>query len=313
MKRSKLNYYALIVLSVMFISISCNKEKIEKESLAPSDQEVYVKNNIVHFATMDNFKTTVDQLMNYTEDELEKWENSIGFNNSMRKYYQNLEEPDQPELLERWKLIPDAVLATLVNDDGVYVVDGEIHKITYEYEYIIRDGDYSKLTDIENISKNKNANSAIGVFKIQRKTNDSDLKWVGWKTYEKTDICGMTDRRAQLKAWNITTVAYASCGMRIVGRQYIKKCGLCRKKWVDWYMDWAKVDGCARMNYWIGGSTSGVFEHCASDQGTNTKRVDKTLGYAVGIGAVVNCYWIHGTYYYKDAGCSKSWNVEFNG
>ncbi len=108
-----------------------------------------------------------------------------------------------------------------------------------------------------------------------------------------------------LKSASILTLPF-------VGRQYLKKCGLCQRKWQDWYMDWAKVDGCARMNYYCVGNPGSVFENCDSDSGSNKKNVDKILGYIAGAGCAVNCWWIRGTYYYKDGGYTKEWYHEFD-
>jgi len=44
------------------------------------------------------------------------------------------------------------------------------------------------------------------------------------------------------------------------------------------------------------------------NNGTDEKRVEKVLGYAVGTGCAINCWYIDATYYYNDGGCFKVWN-----
>jgi hypothetical protein len=289
---------------------SCSKENLSQIDLNLEQEKIYVKNNIIHFKTMNDFVETIDYLMSVDRNKISEWEKSIGFKSSMRAYYENLDEPKQADLIERWSLIPDPVFASIVNDEGIYCIGDTIHKVTRYIEYLITDGDYAKLSLIDSRSSEEVNSSSIIAIPIKRELNNGNLKWIGWKSVEKTDICNLTDRRAQLKAWNMTYAAYASCGIRIVGRQYVKNFWG-NWDWKDWYMDWAKVDGCARMNYYCLGNPGTVFEHCASNTGTDTKDVEKIIGYVVGAGCAVNCWWIHADYYYEDGGCEKHWYQEF--
>ena len=312
MNHNKIKFAYLLALISSILTISCSDDNFNNEDTIDASinsDGLYVENNIIHFTSMADFKATIDYLMSIDADRLGEWEETIGFNNSMRKYYENWVNSEPETIDDRWSIISDPVFASIVNSQGIYSVGDTIHIITYDMEYLITDGDYSKLNMLSDLDILKSTDKSILVYPIERKYSEYDLKWAGWKSIEKE--VGIWDRRAQLKAWNDTYVGYASCGMRIVGRQQFKNIWG-KWKWKDWYMDWAKVEGTARMNYWITGSTSGVFEYTGSAEGSNTKDVSKTLGYAVGIGAVINCYWIHGTYYYNESNVSLNWYIEWN-
>jgi hypothetical protein len=309
MKSKTLIRYILFSFTFFALTYSCSKNELsEKEQI---QETVYAKDNIVHFKSMKDFVKTINFLHSLHRKDLATWEKDLGFSKSMRNYYEELQDPNNADIEDRWSVIPDPVFASIVNEQGVFVIGDTIHKITYNYEYLITDGDLNKLDDLEKSETFKSSTSNIIQIPIIRFEKDNNLKWVGWKTYEKTDICDLTNRRAQLKAWNVTYALYASSGIRIVGRQHIKNIWG-NYDWKDWYMDYAKVDGCVRATAIVGAQSTGVYELCGSDEETDEKNVDKTLTYWAGTGVVINVFWVHANYYYEDGGCSKQWYQEFN-
>ena len=257
---------------------------------------------------MKGFTNTINLLHKNGRDNLKTWEVEIGFENSLRKFYEDTvvakSKTNEAFETDSWELVSDSFFASVVNKDGIYVVGDTIHKITYDIEYLITDGDFKKLEDLDNGLK---SSGTVIEFNIIRQQG-SDKDWAGWRTIKKSCPCGNCNLSAHLKAWNVSYAYYASCGIRITGRKY-------DGKWKDDAMWWAKVDGCARINSCIYTACSGYYTVCGNAEGTNKINVDKTLEYWVYplSGGILFCDYVHADYYYTDDGCyNQHWYQEFN-
>ena len=238
----------------------------------------------------------MEELHEKGRNYLEVWEIKMCFDNSLRNFYEtdslNESYPDNG-------IIQDPFFASVVNQDGLFVIGDSIHKITFEKEYIIPNYNFAALQKLNNPSKLKNAviNNQIIEFNILRgSAKEKDLKSVNWwNTREKYAPCGYCHLSAHLKCWCVNYAAYASVGIRISGRKAnnIPACSDFR----DDRMWLAKVDGCAWArpgNFtppWLG-------QYCGSSINDDEYNVDKTLLYQVGTS--IYCERIEAHYYYSD-------------
>lgn len=290
--------------------LSC--KNMDETDLQISDQvknqkDVWVQNDIVYFKDRIAFKDALTELHSLDVDELETWEKSIGFSNSYRKVLNSQLSSESIDEADEF-IIEDMYFASVVNQDGVFVLNDTIHKITYSTEYVIPDLDFEKLYKINDDASNGLDN--VETFNIKRgsfkEPSEIALKSVsGWETIEKRgdedDDFYSEDLGVDLKCWCVNYLAYASIGVRIIGKEDSWR------GWINRRMDYAKVDGCAyyRLN-WQG---SEIID-CGSDDGEDEKKVAKTLTY---IFVNINvCDSISCEYTYEDVdGDILTWDIKW--
>lgn len=300
---SKYSKFCLIICLAYVFLISCSENEIinlsEDNIISTiySNQDIVVKDQIVHFKNLEVFKNTMDELHTNGRDYLIEWENKMCFDNSLRSYYEN---DSINEFYPDDAIIPDPFFASVVNKDGLFVIADSIHKITYETEYVIPNYDIDLLKTLNRPSlKSVSISGGIIEFKIERgKTNSTNLKSVsGWNTIEINSPCGICWLSAHLKCWCVNFVAYSSVGIRISGRKANNK-STC-SNFRDDSMWYAGVDGCA----WARPSNfppEALLAYCGSTFDSDKKNVDKTLLYQVGTS--IYCERIECNYYYSDDG-----------
>jgi hypothetical protein len=284
---------------------------MDETDLQMSDQlenqkDVWVENDIVYFKDRTAFKDALTELHRLDVDELEAWEKTIGFSNSYRKILNNQLSDELIDDKDEF-IIEDMYFASVVNQQGVFVLNDTIHKITYSTEYVIPDLDFEKLNKI-NDGVTERVNN-VETFKIKRgifkEPSEVVLKSVsGWETKKKRgkdDGFKNDDLGVDLKCWCVNYLAYASIGVRIIGRE---------DSWRGWKnrrMDYAKVDGCAyyRLNW-----QDDEIIDCGSDDGVNEKKVAKTLTWVL---VNINvCDSISCEYTYEDVdGDILTWDIKW--
>ena len=209
---------------------------------------VEVRDGIVFFKNTESFSQTLSLLNSIDDEELEFWEDSLDFDNSLRKGYDiSFDTLEDIDLESSSKLyIPDDALATVVNENGIFVVGNEIHKITNENEYIVQNLDFDKLKQIDDSEVNLPEN--VTKFKIRKGIKDNTLiqTRVGEGKYTRkkspyVDI-GVKHLSAHLIAWHRTYAGYASIGVRIKGRK------LKRRKWRNDKMWYASLEYTASIS-----------------------------------------------------------------
>ena len=77
------------LLAVIFVS--CD----ESIDTTPVQEKISVQNGMLVFSSREEYSNTFDKLLKLDHEQIVKWENSIGFANSMRKYYESLEEEEE--------------------------------------------------------------------------------------------------------------------------------------------------------------------------------------------------------------------------
>ncbi|NET72387.1 MAG: hypothetical protein F6K62_16055, partial [Sphaerospermopsis sp. SIO1G2] len=141
----------------------------EDSALMPG---VQVRDGIVFFEDLKSFSRTISNLNELSDEDLEFWEDGLDFDNSLRRKYESsfetLEDIDLESSSELY--IPDESLATLVNEDGIFVVGDEIHKITNNHEYVIKGLDFEKLNQIDDLRVDLPEN--VSKFEIQKGLGD---------------------------------------------------------------------------------------------------------------------------------------------
>lgn len=292
----RITYLIFIVLTLF----SCSEEeqlKVRQKLDFYNQDDVVVIDGIVHFKNRETFKTTIDVLHKNGRGRLKEWETKVGFYDSFRKLNDNdtINEPYPNNAI-----IQDPFFATVVNEDGLFVIADSIHKITFQSEYIIPDYDFELLKEIKNTDglKSVKLKNEIIKFEITRGKADPLTKSVTWwNTREKYSPCGICHLSAHVKCWCVNYAAYSSVGIRISGRKAndITNCSDFRndRMWL------AEVDGCA----W---ARPGNFPpeylgtYCGSSINDDEYNVDKTLLYQVGTS--IYCEKIEANYYYSDDG-----------
>lgn len=276
----------MVVLVCFWLLSACTstQNEVKPTSDLPS-AEVAVKNGTLYFKDEDTFVRIINQL-NAENADLDAWEKSLNFTNSLRQNQKDDEALD----------IPDPVFAAILNKDGVYYIGNEIHKVTPKYEYVIKDGNADKLKavtagNVQNLKRVVAHEIKFGVA-----AQNFNARFQGKSTRKKTPYSNATHLSAHLEAWDRTYALYASVGIRIKGRK--KK----RRKWKDDDMWFAQVDWRAYTEVCSGTGCSGKTLLTGSQSGRNTKSVSKTISYAGGIGVWHVTDYIEGDFQYNDDG-----------
>lgn len=301
----KKTFHFVLLSCIMALLLSCSNDNLTEN--VSIEEDVKVVNGIVYFKNQSAFKKVMASLHENGQENLSVWEVKMGFDNSYRKKI-DTECAGDEEMLDTLLIIEDPFFATVVNQDGIFVINDTIHKITYNQEFLIPNLDFDKLDNISVDFDLKSAIDGINTFEIIRtnktKTEEKSVTW--WneikKNYYNSDICN-ENLSAHLKAWCVNYAAYGSFGVRIEGRKY-KKNIWGNWDWRDDEMWFAKVDACG----WGGPTWSPAVKYCGSDDGTNKKNVATTLLWYSG--GIVFCDSIVCTYTYEDDGCSRlTWTI----
>lgn len=153
--------------------LSCNKEPVEKiseevsvdvRSTLPGIKPVAIKNGVLQFATVEDFREAVSKVQEYTDAELARWEKEVGFLSMWRNYYaeyaefEKLEsETEAPAFIsgkEKYLKYRDGELPPLfesrsfgylLDKNGRYRIGNSLYCLTGSHQIIIVDGSQEKL------------------------------------------------------------------------------------------------------------------------------------------------------------------------
>jgi hypothetical protein len=217
----------LAVFSAGIISISCNKvdqelsENSEATILKSSKNQtngVVYSDEILVFNTMEDFKSTLEQLTNKDEYFLDQWEAKIQGFTSMRtmfNWFSNLQGPvpsqfnKYAEIYYREDLddigachcstpVESPFLNTLLNFEGVVQIGDTIYKMEYEKIKIITDGDRNKIPSLGEINENR---PELNIFM-------RDVERTGNTCYNYFDSKRRTRGRMDIENWLIYGEAF---------------------------------------------------------------------------------------------------------
>jgi hypothetical protein len=279
------SFLLLVILS------NCKKEEISFIQ-SPEEKPLTVKSGIIYFKDRCAFENTMYMLHSKGQEYLATWEKEIGFDNSLRSSMEMDAENSNPDE----EIISDPFFAAVINEDGIFAIGDSLHQLTFDIEYVTSKENLSILKEFKRDNKRSlsQKNSKIVEFPIVRSfQNNEGLKSVSGTHYEKVwSPCGYEPISAHLYYWCTNTLAYASIGIKIVGR---KRSGTsCTGTFVNEKMGYAKVKGFTtfRLNW---GDPENSEE--GENDDTNETTVSKTLTWV--LFNVLTCESIHAEYDYQ--------------
>ena len=155
----------IILFALVLYLVGCRKDDLEiSENAMDMDTKtaviegpVRVQDNMLYFASVEDYGNTIDYLAQLGDENFADWEDQLSFN-SMRKMM--TEE-------EREKIgIEDDLFATLLNPDGMIHIGEYIFQVDvpHEHVFMVRDTEYegSKLSSISVF----NTKADVRVFSI---------------------------------------------------------------------------------------------------------------------------------------------------
>ena len=176
MKKSKIVF--IILLGLFVVLQGCKKKEITDNNVVPEAKltvadlpELELKDGMLYFDNAEDFFTTVTILPNLTEEELDAWENKLGFisvrtmqkkfNNEFENFdKENITEEDIKTLVDEYK----DYFKIIVGEDGerevAYIIDNPVYPCIANKDLMYRTGNKinkiieNKLyaTDYENIN-----------------------------------------------------------------------------------------------------------------------------------------------------------------
>lgn len=296
----KLKNYLGILFAVCLLS--CTEDNFVESEIDASnlarDQNVYIDQGILHFKTLDDFISTMNELNELDSKEKVKWIKERGHSKSLY-----LSDEENSNIF-----IPDPALATVVTDDGLYVVGDELHKITSDHEYSLQFKDLKEVdfSSLEENSETNKINVEYGKFDGAqlngRFQGKSTIKAEPYNCdfYEQNGqrACrGIKTLGAYLEAWDRTYAFYASVGIRLKGR------GVKSGNWTDVRMSYSQIDYVARTRGCSVNGCSAYETFTGSVSGNDKYQISKTINYMAGMGMWHVTEYIKGDFTYN-----SGWN-----
>jgi hypothetical protein len=271
MKKFK-SFCLITVLSFLLFVFLTNCEKEEVPNLqSPQNELLTIEDGIVYFKDRCAFENTMYMLHSKGQENLSAWEKEIGFNNSLRSYM----EMNSGYLNPEKEIISDPYFAAVINKDGIFAIGDTVHKLTFDIEYISTKENLPTLREINkgNAISKTFSSEEIKEFPISRKIGkDQRLKSISGTHYEEVwSPCGIEFISPHLYRWCTNTLAYASIGIKIVGR---KRPGTnCDGIFANAKMSYAKAAG---ITYFLLNGNAGNPDG-GPKEGTNTTTVENVL------------------------------------
>ncbi len=141
----------LVSTFILLAFVGCNRSD---EGLIPTsniEKGVILKDDRIAFASLNDFKSTIESLKRMNEGERAEWESKMG-HRSMQTYYSATEgviigetNPIYKSMTAEKPYIPDVLFARIVNQDGVFQVGSEVHRITNDGQELVTDEPNTKL------------------------------------------------------------------------------------------------------------------------------------------------------------------------
>ncbi|TYR37472.1 hypothetical protein FXV77_05560 [Sphingobacterium phlebotomi] len=261
----KNSIFGLALMGVLFVG--CNKQsdigfapesdgltESELSTLARTSGFTITEKGYIRFDDLASFQAVVGSLDNEEDSVIAAWESSIGFS-SLRAKFAALAETDE-EYLNPVEGVDN--FGAVINQDGVFAIGDTIHVVTYEKEYLITDGDESK---IANVTSQNASSQNVETFNIERtplRVAEIDgapfmsafATWSGTKGVTEPE-CTAPGRRERvvLEAFANNYASYGKIGARIKGEAYRKGGLFGSKKWRDDEVQYGKMQGVAKYYY----------------------------------------------------------------
>jgi hypothetical protein len=287
----KLSIVPLLLCLIFIVGCSDDSDLITKpENQIPVDLKV--RDGVVHFENQLAFNKTMELLHKNGPSQLENFERSIGFTNSLRSKLLSIENEELPPVN-----IKDLFFASVVNSEGVFFIGNTIHKITEEFEFAMPNGDEKLLTEaLANRTSEKFKDAGIVEHRIISR-DFSNAHFSGESQQSQslgTDQSG-NSKRIVMQAWSRNYLAYASNGVNLNTESYRRTCGLCSKKWRDSAVEYIKVSVESRQYSSITG-TGYWFVLNKEEEAYSYDHVQKIMDYVVGTGVWIDTEYIKCTY-----------------
>ncbi len=169
-----------IVLAIVVVALTifngCQKDElvlIDEQPQVVVKPDVYVENGYLAFKNMEAVDSVIQLMGKMTTTEKEAWEIKLGFKSARAEFDKLFNEYDKLESFEAFLTFKekykgklkfnetdpndcsiDYPFATgyflpIINSDGIYKVGKSIVKFTENNQYVILDGDFKKLINIE--------------------------------------------------------------------------------------------------------------------------------------------------------------------
>ncbi len=170
----------IVLLAVAFIGLQgCEKKEIatetpkefieQKEPAIIDISKIEVENSMLNFNNQDEYFNAIYTISNMTENDLNIWENNIGFqslrsriNNAMDEIDNAQTKEEYQSLLDKYKdiieinaensvrpIITDLIYTSITNADGIYKTDKILNKLTREHVVSADIEDYKTLVNIK--------------------------------------------------------------------------------------------------------------------------------------------------------------------
>lgn len=300
-------------LTMMSLIISCqeNEPNIQK-----NQPEVWVENQTMHFNNQEAFNTTIENLHKMSQKERDDWLAEMNFNNSLYSVVNKADESEKENYVD----VPDDVFASILNADGIYMIDNIIHKITQKFELV---KDLGEKRSFQNIDWNKDENIkrhkilyGKGDYYYNKLYPSNNSRKVRIKDRPYGDNSEFVDANGDpvnetenlscyLEAWNRSYLFYASAGLTIRGR---KNDG----GWRDDKMWYARIDYEARGRSTVPSQPWTIRSGSAAE--SNHKDVQAVIFYVSGPGTALDIDYFDADFTYEDDGYPRvyRYNVHYD-
>ena len=238
MKKSILQS-VIILITVTFVMFqSCEKKKIATEISEETVEQkkpttidistIEMEGNMLNFKNEDEYFNAIQTLSEMTEEELDKWENNMGFyslrtriNNAMDDIDNAQTKEEYQSLLDKYNdiieinaensvrpIITDLIYTSITNEYGIYKTDKVLNKLTREHIVSASIEDYNTLVNIK-FTDNDFDNNLKSQKYIE---NSSDKAYCGtshsaYKQYDKRRVF-VTASKHQYTFWYNNSRSY---------------------------------------------------------------------------------------------------------
>lgn len=229
--RSLTIFTVIIVISIISFNfiISCTKEKdsnAKNNHFKIDNSRFAVINGVLHFKDAKSFFEISNQLGTMTEKERDRWEKSIGFvslRRELNKVFSNLSQCDDQAIeaqilvensdiigIKENEIVPRVAsnaYAAICNRDGIFYVEGIVHKVVDDHIFISEDGEIASIEKA--IAEGK---IQEGISKIQYFKDAHVLLKSGECGTNKTAFAQSSDRKCDFEIKTYEYICAGCCG-----------------------------------------------------------------------------------------------------
>ena len=176
MKILNIKFISILLLSVFLYS--CETEEVQTKTA--SQPEFKIQDGYFKFKSFNDYRKVYERVSSFNSEQLENWNKELPFKSLETKYKNdgiNMYIIDNGTEEFNYKLNTKRVnptLASLYNEDGVMVINDTIYKIKDTYLYLITNGDFTLLNNINNninVLNNKNIQMQEHTIRIEPSEN----------------------------------------------------------------------------------------------------------------------------------------------